>query len=1304
MLNARIVRRVVPAVVLLLACGGGDLVLPSEGEPATLEVVQGNGQSGRVGSALAEPIVARVTDSQDRPVTDAAVAFVLDAAAGDATVAPDTARTDAGGLATFELVMGTRIGPAGAVVQVATAGGQRTLSEPVVFTAVSADANELLMVGGDGQSAPGGAALGAPLVVQVTDAFGNPIAGVPISWTPDGGGSVSEPTTTTGEDGLASVIRTLGTTAGPQQTSAGAAGLAGSPVVFSHTATAGAATVLELVSGTGQSTLVGTSVPDPLVVKATDGTGNPVAGLAVSWVVGTGGGSLSPATSTTGADGLTSTRWTVGPAPGANTATAVVSGVGTVEFAATAVPGTPPSLTIETQPSAEARFGIALSQQPVIQLREPDGAPRAVAGVRVSVSVVQGGAVLRGSASRTTGADGRVAFTDLALLGAPGAYTLAFAAAGYTGAASTPIALLRALTATTIRSDEPDPSIAGAGVPVRYQVQSSGGTPTGNVRISSDDGATCTGTVAAGQCTIVFTGVGARVLTAVYGGDTQFEPSTDTEAHRVDAPAPPVLGLVTQPSPTAVVGQPLPRQPVVQLRNAQGTPLPVAGVAVTVALASGPGVLAGTLTRTTAADGQASFTDLAIGGATGRHTLQFTAVGYNAVTSDPVEVGAAPPATTSTVITAVEPTPSVAGQPVTVRYTVTSPAGTPVGNVTVTASPAESCTGTVAAGSCALTLTGVGSRTLIASFAAQSGFAGSADTATQTVVAPPPPPPAEPSPTRSTVTVVDASFVVGGSTTVVVIVRDANGAPLPNVAVALTASGGGNTISTPQQSGANGEAAFTFGSSEVGEKTLTAMAGGITLAADPTITVTPVGTTTTITSDAPDPSTAGDPITVAYTVTSGGGTPAGSVTVSSSGGGSCTATVAVGSCALVPAGAEAGDGSVTLTATFTAAGNFGGSSDQEAHAIQAVPPPPPSGLVLLTEPSSSALPGVAFAQQPQIQLQSAGGVPINQPGVSVTAVIASGSGALAGQFSRTTDANGRATFTDLAINGAEGDFTIRFEADGFTSVTSGTVAVRRAGTTTSITSDDPEPSAVGEAVTVTFEVDAEGGTPAAAGLPTGTVTVSSDEGVTCSVSVSAGSCTLSFTAAGDHTLTADYAGDTRFEPSTAATPHTVSAPDQPPTGAADAFTGTEDQSLVVPAPGVLGNDRDPEGRPIHATAVAAPAHGQLALGSTGGLTYTPSADFAGTDGFTYRVDDGALSSSPVTVTVTVAPVNDPPSFTAGPDQSVVGGAGVQVVNAWATEVSPGPADEQDQGVRFEVEVVSGGALFADPPAVTRMAP
>ena len=43
------------------------------------------------------------------------------------------------------------------------------------------------------------------------------------------------------------------------------------------------------------------------------------------------------------------------------------------------------------------------------------------------------------------------------------------------------------------------------------------------------------------------------------------------------------------------------------------------------------------------------------------------------------------------------------------------------------------------------------------------------------------------------------------------------------------------------------------------------------------------------------------------------------------------------------------------------------------------------------------------------------------------------------------------------------------------------------------------------------------------------------------------------------------------------------------------------------------------------------------------MRYTPASNYAGEDSFTYAASDGLVESAPVTVAVTVTPVNDPPT-------------------------------------------------------------
>ena len=114
---------------------------------------------------------------------------------------------------------------------------------------------------------------------------------------------------------------------------------------------------------------------------------------------------------------------------------------------------------------------------------------------------------------------------------------------------------------------------------------------------------------------------------------------------------------------------------------------------------------------------------------------------------------------------------------------------------------------------------------------------------------------------------------------------------------------------------------------------------------------------------------------------------------------------------------------------------------------------------------------------------------------------------------------------------------------------------------------------------------------------------------------------------------------------------------------------------------------------------------QPAVSSSGTLTYTPAANACGSATVTVMAhDDGGTAnggqdtSAAQTFTITVTCVNDPPSFTKGPDVSVGENSGAQSLANWATAISPGPPNEAGQGLSFTV-TNSNNALFSAQPAI-----
>ena len=160
-------------------------------------------------------------------------------------------------------------------------------------------------------------------------------------------------------------------------------------------------------------------------------------------------------------------------------------------------------------------------------------------------------------------------------------------------------------TITSITADAPDPSVVGQAVPVSYSVApaSGGGTPTGTVTVS-DGTESCTGTVAAGQCSLTFTSAGTKSLTASYSGDSTFSPSTSgPEPHQVNS-ADTTTSITSDSPDPSLTGQTVTVQYTVAV-NSPGAGIPTGIVTVSDGTTSCTGTVAAgqcSLTFTTAGD------------------------------------------------------------------------------------------------------------------------------------------------------------------------------------------------------------------------------------------------------------------------------------------------------------------------------------------------------------------------------------------------------------------------------------------------------------------------------------------------------------------------------------------------------------------------------------------------------------------------------------------------------------------------------------------------------------------------------
>jgi adhesin/invasin len=208
-----------------------------------------------------------------------------------------------------------------------------------------------------------GVAFARQPLVQVQDAAGNPVAGVrSVTAAINSGGGVLNGTATMNTDasGLATFAGlSISGTVGDRTLVFSSSGL--NPIVSGTVAiTAGAPTQMAISQGNSQTATAGSAVAVAPRVLVRDVSNNPVAGVAVTFAVATGGGSVLPvAPVMTNASGLAAaTSWTLGSVAGINTLTATAAPAGIipnpVTFTATGVPGGAGGLSISTHQSSKS--------------------------------------------------------------------------------------------------------------------------------------------------------------------------------------------------------------------------------------------------------------------------------------------------------------------------------------------------------------------------------------------------------------------------------------------------------------------------------------------------------------------------------------------------------------------------------------------------------------------------------------------------------------------------------------------------------------------------------------------------------------------------------------------------------------------------------------------------------------------------------------------------------------------------------------------------------------------------------------
>jgi len=238
---------------------------------------------------------------------------------------------------------------------------------------------------------------------------------------------------------------------------------------FAVAAAPGVAATIAPVVGDGQAATAGHPVGTNPSVKVTDGLGDPVANVSVSFSVVAGGGSASGTDQTTDASGVATVGgWMLGTAAGRNTLQAVSTGLGgsPVTFTATATAGPAVALTKNDGDDQTGQRGTPVDP-PTVLVTDANG--NGVPDITITFAVGSGGGSITDPV-QTTGSDGLAAVGSWTLGAALGANTLKATSAGLSGSPVT-------FTATAV---SPPESIT---VEVRnnyfFSLQNGSGTGTG---------------------------------------------------------------------------------------------------------------------------------------------------------------------------------------------------------------------------------------------------------------------------------------------------------------------------------------------------------------------------------------------------------------------------------------------------------------------------------------------------------------------------------------------------------------------------------------------------------------------------------------------------------------------------------------------------------------------------------------------------------------------------------------------------------------------------------------------------------
>ncbi len=645
-------------------------------------------------------------------------------------------------------------------------------------------------------------------------------------------------------------------------------------------------------------------------------------------------------------------------------------------------------------------------------------------------------------------------------------------------------------------SGTPNPASVNASVTFTATVTGgqNGSTPTGTVRFMKGSIILGTSQISAGQATLnfVFGGAGTKPITAVYSGDVHFGGNTSPVLNEVIVNGAPTTTVLTSGLNPSTVGQPVLLMATVS--SSAGTPTGTVSF-----YQNGTDLLGTAPLNGGVASLSYTFT------AAGAQTLTATYSGdgnFMGGASSPLQQ-VVNQASSNTMVTS-SLNPSLVGQSVNFTATVSSSGGTPTGTI-------KFMSGTMTLGTAALSngvanlsyaFSVAGAQSITAIYSGDPNFLGSTSSPLQQVVN-----------QASTTTMLTSNpnpSAVGQSVILTATVSSSGGMPTGTV----NFISGTNTLGKATVS--NGVASLSYTFNSAGTQIITAVYSGDANFLGGTSsplqqTVNQASTTTTLTSNL-NPSVVGQWVVFTATVSSGGGTPTGTITFMSGTATLGTSTLNNGVASLSYTFNSAGP--QTITATYSGDANFlGGTSPPLQQVVNQA-----GTATTITSNLNPSVVGQSVTFTAMVS--SSGGVPTG------TVKFMSGTATLG----NATLSNGVASFSYTFSSAGTQTITAVYSGDpNFLGSTSSPLqqVVNQAASTTMLTSN-LNPSAVGQSVIFTATVSSNGG------MPTGTVKFTSGATTLGNSTLTNGVATLSYTfnSAGPQTITAAYSGDANFLGST----------------------------------------------------------------------------------------------------------------------------------------------------------------------------